>query len=90
MGVAETDAEFQLFRSSTARHRHLLAGFSVREPLHPGSGVVGPLFHSEGGLHVARLIAGERIDPKGLLFAAVTSRSPSESFRWQLVDRYVQ
>ena len=46
--------------------------------------------HSEGGFHVARLIAAERIDPQGLLFAAVTARSPSESFRWQMVDRYVQ
>ena len=50
--------------------------------------------HSEGGIHVARLIGQKKnaknpFNPKGIVFAAAIAGSPSEVMRWQLVDRYV-
>ena len=45
--------------------------------------------HSEGGIHVARLIGCNRIDPKGIVFAGATTGSPRDVTKWQMVDRYV-
>ena len=45
--------------------------------------------HSEGGIHISRLVGNEQISPKGIIFAGVTSGSPSGAVRWQMVDRYV-
>ena len=50
--------------------------------------------HSEGGIHVARLIGHKQgtknlFNPKGVVFAGVIAGSPSEVMRFQLVDRYV-
>ena len=46
--------------------------------------------HSEGGLHVARLIGSQRIDPAGVVFAGSIARSPMDGMNWQVVDRYVE
>lgn len=45
--------------------------------------------HSEGGLHVARLIASQTVAPRGVVLAGTITRSPAESLKWQCIDRYV-
>ena len=45
--------------------------------------------HSEGGIHVARAINQHAIQPRGVVFAGVTTFSPVDTVRWQSVDRYV-
>lgn len=45
--------------------------------------------HSEGGIHMARLIGVHRIAPKGIVFAGSIAGSPGNLIKWQMVDRYV-
>ncbi len=45
--------------------------------------------HSEGGLHVARLIDDRHFAAKGIVLANTITTSPLEAMKWQLVDRYV-
>ncbi|MGY8767913.1 MAG: alpha/beta hydrolase [Pirellulales bacterium] len=47
------------------------------------------LAHSEGGIHVSRLIGTKRIHPQGILFASAITESPEGVVKWQMVDRYV-
>jgi hypothetical protein len=45
--------------------------------------------HSEGGLHVARLVARQAIAPAGIAMIGVITESPQSILRWQMIDRYV-
>jgi pimeloyl-ACP methyl ester carboxylesterase len=43
--------------------------------------------HSEGGLNVARLISGRRIDPRGVIIVGSAAESPADLVHWTLVDK---
>jgi pimeloyl-ACP methyl ester carboxylesterase len=43
--------------------------------------------HSEGTVHVARLIGQHRIQPRGLLLMGMVAESPASMIQWQIVDR---
>jgi pimeloyl-ACP methyl ester carboxylesterase len=62
--------------------------FLASHPLIDSSRIV-VFAHSEGGLHVARLINDQRIAPIGVIFAGSTTSSPVMALKWQVIDRYV-
>jgi dienelactone hydrolase len=66
----------------------LIYDFVVQHPRVAAEQVV-VFAHSEGGIHVARLIGRKQINPKGALFAAVITESPVGILQWQEIDKYV-
>jgi hypothetical protein len=43
--------------------------------------------HSEGTIHVARLIGQQRLHPRGLLLMGMVAGSPKSMMKWQAIDR---
>src|SRR5262245_12511557 len=46
--------------------------------------------HSEGTIHVARLVGEGRIVPNGLVFLGMVATSPRDIVRWQTVERTLE
>lgn len=48
------------------------------------------LAHSEGTVHVSRLIAAQKVAPKGLVFLGMVAESPAGVMHWQQVERFLR
>ncbi|WP_411834478.1 alpha/beta hydrolase [Pseudoxanthomonas mexicana] len=46
------------------------------------------LAHSEGSVHVSRLVGDGRIDPSGIVFIGMVAESPMSVIRWQIFSRH--
>ena len=53
------------------------------------SAKVGIFAHSEGTLHIARLVGSQRINPKTITFMGMLAESPIGIIHYQMVDRQV-
>lgn len=48
------------------------------------------LGHSEGTLHVSRLVEEKRINPVGIILLAGIAESPANHAKWQAIDRFIE